>query len=291
MQTALQKFHEDRMTYAPQDVHALLQTLVCSACKDHARRTRAAKRDCRKTFLLEDGQFADGSDGNRTGNFADPKADPRKQETKMDVDAAVAALTPEQAQAVRLDMAGHSHESAAEVTGISPEGQRRRLYSARRRIKEFLTPSIILLALIGSLADNCDPDVNPNLVTAETDEDEVCREDGGHNNQSDKLRRKSLERLPLPEEIANMTIVVNARHEDYDVLIARPSKWGNPFQVGRNGSRERVIQMYEVHIRRRPDLLAALPELAGKRLGCYCKPEACHGDVLVKLLRELLSDV
>ena len=49
--------------------------------------------------------------------------------------------------------------------------------------------------------------------------------------------------------------------------------------------------MYEVHVRRRPDLLAALPELAGKRLGCYCKPEACHGDVLVKLLRELFLEV
>jgi hypothetical protein len=84
-----------------------------------------------------------------------------------------------------------------------------------------------------------------------------------------------------------MTRVVNLRHEEYDVLIARPSKWGNPFQIGRDGSREQVIKMYEIHLRHRPDLLAALPELAGKRLGCRCKPEACHGDVLVKLLREL----
>jgi len=84
-----------------------------------------------------------------------------------------------------------------------------------------------------------------------------------------------------------MTRVVNLRHEEYDVLIARPSKWGNPLQIGRDGSREQVIKMYEVHIRRRPDLLAALPELIGKRLGCHCKPKACHGDVLVKLLREL----
>ena len=88
-----------------------------------------------------------------------------------------------------------------------------------------------------------------------------------------------------------MKRVVNIRHEDYDVRIARPSKWGNPFQMGRDGSRKQVIHMYEVHIRRRPDLLAALPELAGKRLGCYCKPEACHGDVLVKLLRELFLEV
>ena len=84
-----------------------------------------------------------------------------------------------------------------------------------------------------------------------------------------------------------MTRVVNLRHEEYDVLIARPSKWGNPFRIGRDGNRDQVIKMYEVHVRRRPDLLAALPELAGRRLGCHCKPEACHGDVLLKLLRDL----
>ena len=88
-----------------------------------------------------------------------------------------------------------------------------------------------------------------------------------------------------------MTRVVNLHDEEYDVLIARPSKWGNPFQIGRDGSREQVITLYEIHLRRRPDLLAALPELAGKRLGCHCKPEACHGDVLVKLLRELFLEL
>jgi len=83
-----------------------------------------------------------------------------------------------------------------------------------------------------------------------------------------------------------MTTVVNVRQSEYDVLIARPSKWENPFQIGRDGNRDQVIRMYEVHIRRRPDLIAALPELVGKRLGCHCKPEACHGDVLIRLLKE-----
>jgi len=88
-----------------------------------------------------------------------------------------------------------------------------------------------------------------------------------------------------------MTEVVNLRHEKYDVLIGRPSKWGNPSQIGRDGNRERVIKMYEVHIRLRPDLIAALPELVGKPLGCYCHPLPCHGDVLMKLLKELFWEV
>lgn len=86
-----------------------------------------------------------------------------------------------------------------------------------------------------------------------------------------------------------MTEVVNLHNTAYDVLIGRPSKWGNPFQIGRDGTREQVIKLYEVHIRRQPDLIAALPELVGKRLGCYCKPLACHGDILMKLLKEFLE--
>ena len=86
-----------------------------------------------------------------------------------------------------------------------------------------------------------------------------------------------------------MTIVVNLHYETYDVLIARPSKWGNPFPITDNCPRELALAKYEVHIRRRPDLIAALPELAGKRLGCHCRPLPCHGDVLVRLLREFFS--
>jgi hypothetical protein len=39
----------------------------------------------------------------------------------------------------------------------------------------------------------------------------------------------------------------------------------------------------------RPDLLARVSELAGKRIGCWCKPAACHGDVLAELADALPS--
>jgi hypothetical protein len=32
-----------------------------------------------------------------------------------------------------------------------------------------------------------------------------------------------------------------------------------------------------------PELMAALGEIRGKVLGCWCKPAACHGDVLARL--------
>ncbi len=68
--------------------------------------------------------------------------------------------------------------------------------------------------------------------------------------------------------------------------VGAPSLPGTLFVIGRDGDRERVIKMYEVHVRRTPKLIAALPELAGKRLGCVCKPLPCHGDVLIRLLTE-----
>ena len=64
-----------------------------------------------------------------------------------------------------------------------------------------------------------------------------------------------------------MAEVVNIRKSAYDVLIARPSKWGNPFQIGRDGNRERVIKMYEVHIRRRPDLIRRLARVGRQAPG------------------------
>jgi len=81
-----------------------------------------------------------------------------------------------------------------------------------------------------------------------------------------------------------MTRVVNLRREPYDVLIDRNTKWGNPFKIGKDGTREEVIAKHADWIKTQNALLAAAPrELRGKRLGCHCKPLACHGDILAKL--------
>jgi len=77
--------------------------------------------------------------------------------------------------------------------------------------------------------------------------------------------------------------VVNLRKEKYDVYIGRGSKWGNKFVIGRDGSREDVIAKYKAWILKNDYLLGCLGELKGRVLGCYCKPLACHGDVLVEL--------
>ena len=62
------------------------------------------------------------------------------------------------------------------------------------------------------------------------------------------------------------------------------SKWGNPFNVNKYG-REKCLELYENHVRT-TRLYNELDELQGKELGCWCKPESCHGDILIKLLQE-----
>ena len=78
-------------------------------------------------------------------------------------------------------------------------------------------------------------------------------------------------------------LVVHCKRAPHDVYIGRPSKWGNPFVIGRDGTRDDVIARYEAWLLEQPELIAALPELAGKTLGCWCAPKACHGDVLARL--------
>lgn len=63
--------------------------------------------------------------------------------------------------------------------------------------------------------------------------------------------------------------------------------WGNPFKCGVDGTREEVITKHREWVVTQPHLIARLRELKGKRLGCWCKPEACHGDVLVELADSL----
>lgn len=88
--------------------------------------------------------------------------------------------------------------------------------------------------------------------------------------------------------------VVHFKKDPCDIYIGRGSKWGNPF-THKDGtiaefkvsSRKEAIEKYEEWIKTQPHLMESLGELKGKTLGCWCKPQACHGDVLKKLADSL----
>ena len=70
------------------------------------------------------------------------------------------------------------------------------------------------------------------------------------------------------------------------VYVGRPSPWGNPFVIGRDGGRADVIAKYERWLDGQPTLLARLSELRGRDLVCWCAPLACHANVLVRRANE-----
>lgn len=86
------------------------------------------------------------------------------------------------------------------------------------------------------------------------------------------------------------TTVVHCKREKYDVYIGRPGFWGNPFVVGRDGVQGECVELYRNWVKTQPQILSKLWLLKGKKLGCWCKPKACHGDVLAELVKEHCPD-
>jgi hypothetical protein len=85
------------------------------------------------------------------------------------------------------------------------------------------------------------------------------------------------------------TEVVNIKNQKCDIYCGRPSFFGNPFQIGRDGTRDQVIEKYrEWFIKRLTNHVFRdrVSTLKGKRLGCWCKPFTCHCDVIAEYLNE-----
>lgn len=84
-----------------------------------------------------------------------------------------------------------------------------------------------------------------------------------------------------------LNIKGNRKNEDY-TFIGRPSVFGNPFTIGKDGSREEVVSKYREYFLKRvssdPEFKRAVEFLRGKTLGCFCFPELCHGDVIIEWL-------
>ena len=70
------------------------------------------------------------------------------------------------------------------------------------------------------------------------------------------------------------------------IVVARPTKWGNPWRIEHDGA-AKIVEVYRTYITEMPwneDLRAALPELRGHDLACWCPlDQPCHADVLLEL--------
>jgi len=103
----------------------------------------------------------------------------------------------------------------------------------------------------------------------------------------------------IPLRVIDITItrVINIKYDTkYDKdnfeyeYIGRGSYWGNPHSMFEDGeSREEVIRKFkfdfdnDMFINKKK---SEVYKLAGKKLGCFCKPDLCHGDILADFLNE-----
>ena len=96
--------------------------------------------------------------------------------------------------------------------------------------------------------------------------------------------------------------VVAKRSGKAGEYIGRPSPLDNPYVIGRDGTRTMVIAKYRLWLHERmqrdtPQWRAvyalARRHWAGEAvtLVCWCKPEACHGDVLKETIEGLTPAV
>lgn len=88
------------------------------------------------------------------------------------------------------------------------------------------------------------------------------------------------------------------------VVVARPTKWGNPWKVGSTGwtvdpdgtvnrephpplTAQQAVDAYRNAVLNDPDQVAYIrQELAGKNLACWCAAgQPCHADVLLDIAR------
>lgn len=84
----------------------------------------------------------------------------------------------------------------------------------------------------------------------------------------------------VPEGLVN---VLNRRFNgipDGAAYIGRGSRWGNPFKIGADGTRDEVCVKYAEWFET-SGLDAFLHEIEGKNLVCWCAPSRCHGHFLL----------
>lgn len=82
------------------------------------------------------------------------------------------------------------------------------------------------------------------------------------------------------------------------MYVGRPTKWGNPFShlpetkaKHRVATRDAAVDAHaawlQMHLDRDPDAIHRLrAELAGKDLVCWCAPQRCHADTLLRLAND-----
>lgn len=104
-----------------------------------------------------------------------------------------------------------------------------------------------------------------------------------------RFQKKKTKLIPI-----QVTRVVNKKTTtDYDIYIGRGTPWGNPYAIGHGDGPDRaeVIERYKEFFSEKmssdESFKNGILAMRGLRLACFCKPAACHGDVIAEYLDSL----
>lgn len=113
---------------------------------------------------------------------------------------------------------------------------------------------------------------------------------------TDRTRQIQLDGSVTPTTLVN----TKKDHPDATTMIGRSSKYGSPFKLEKDGgefTRAESVRAYQEYwyAEENADLrAAAVEELVGETLGCYCvdepktevegEPKTCHGEVILRFL-------
>lgn len=85
---------------------------------------------------------------------------------------------------------------------------------------------------------------------------------------------------------SDKNLICWAEREGYAIRIDRSTRYGNPFVMGEDGTRDAVCDAFEIHyLPHKPSINSRIKsgDLCGRVLVCHCYPERCHGDCLASL--------
>lgn len=84
-----------------------------------------------------------------------------------------------------------------------------------------------------------------------------------------------------------MPKVYNKRDKDIPkdaIYVGRPTKWGNPYPIGREFTRKQTVELYYHWLtKNEKSPIKDIEELRGKDLVCWCSPKPCHADILLQM--------
>lgn len=82
--------------------------------------------------------------------------------------------------------------------------------------------------------------------------------------------------------------IVHCKRQRYDIYIGRPSIFGNPFEIEKDGDRLEVINKFKDYFYQKINndlqFKKAVDKLKGKVLGCWCYPKDCHARIIIDYL-------